>query len=192
MASAPNHMMDASWFPASHPFLFFSPSLPILFFSFLHYLQLYMSLFGNWRGVERSLTQLPYHCMGVSSVFPSWQWHYIHTDKILSKLLFFLSPFFFFPSLPFPVLSPVVFTSSPLSPRAFCKPWLQSKRLGFSKANSERPVPQPHLWIVWVGNNWSLASSAPFSFQPPWDLQDARMPLSDGCSVLEQWLGCFL
>lgn len=75
-------------FPASHPFLFPFLAYSLNSPSLLHYLLLYMSLFGNRGGLEHSLAQLPYHCMAVSSVFPSWHWHYIHTDIILGKVLF--------------------------------------------------------------------------------------------------------
>lgn len=146
MASAPNHMMDAAWVPciSSLPF-FLSLTHSLYSPSLLHYLRLYMSLFGYRGGLEHSFAQLPDHCMAVSSVFPSCQWHYIHTDIILSRLPFFPIPFFLFLPLALSLSLPLLLSpqelSSPLSPRAFCTPWLQSKRLGLSKANSKHPVP---------------------------------------------------
>lgn len=99
MASAPNHMMDAAWAPRISSLPFFSFSLILFSPSLLHYLKLYMSLFGNRGGLEHSLTQLPYHCMAASSVFPSWHWHYIHTDIILGIGFPFLSLSFAFSRL---------------------------------------------------------------------------------------------
>lgn len=115
MASAPNHMMDAAWVPciSSLPFFLFlnhslySPSL-------LHYLRLYMSLFGYRGGLEHSFAQLPDHCMAVSSVFPSWQWHYIHTDIILSRLPFFPLYLSFSPSCLVSFPSPAVVSARTL------------------------------------------------------------------------------
>lgn len=101
-------------FPASHPFLF---SFPCSLLSLLSPLSLdYMSLFGNRGGLEHSRTKLPYHCKAASSVFPSWHWHYIHTDIILGKVLFFLSPHYYLFLFPL-LLSPLALTS-PLIPQS--------------------------------------------------------------------------
>ena len=69
---------------------------------------------------------------------------------------------------------------------------MQSKRLGLSKANSPASCA-----IAPSVDSLSREQSVPllrcFVLPPaPWDPHSARMPQSDGCNVLEQWLGCFL
>lgn len=139
MASAPNHMMDAAWAPciSSLPFSpphSLSPLSPAL----------YVSVWEQGRGTlspNYLIVVWLYHLsslLGSDTIFTLtsyWARFFFH-----SFLLFFFSPSAV-PSLSLPLLFSPLAHSSPLSPRAFYTPRLQSKRLGLSKANSQHPVP---------------------------------------------------
>lgn len=121
MASAPNHMMDAAWVPCISSLPFSIPCSTLFTLPPFSIISSSICLCLEMGGLEHSLAQLPYHCMAVSSVFPSWHWHYIHTDIILGKVPFLsLSfPFSLLYTLSFPspavVSTGTLFSSIPLS-----------------------------------------------------------------------------
>lgn len=109
----------------AHPHSLSSPSR-------LRFHWLYMSLFGNRGGLQHSLTQLPYRCVAASSVFPSWHWHYIHSDIIWGKVLFLTLSFLFSLSSALSLFPPAVVSTGTLL--SLCPQELSKQR--HSKANA--------------------------------------------------------
>lgn len=186
MASAPNHMMDAAWAPciSSLPFPPSSSLTPPVFTSSV-------SLFGKGR-LSGPTT---WCCTAASSVLPSWHWHYIHTDIILGKVLF---PFLFHSFILLSLSPPppaVVSTGTLFSsiPRSFLYTATAKQTPGtlWSKQPASCAV-APSVDSLRREQSVPLLLLCFVLFSPPWDLHSTRWLPSDGCNVLEQWLGCFL
>lgn len=128
--------------PASHPFLFSVLSLSLCILSFLHYLQLYVSVWKQGRtwafshpttlSLYGCIICLPFLALTLYS-----HWHCIGQGSFSKPFFLFLSSLL---SLSLFLLLSALAHTSPLSPRGCCTPRLQSKRLGLSKANSQHPV----------------------------------------------------
>lgn len=108
-------------------------------------------------------------CTTASSVFPSWHWHYIHTDIVLAKVLFpFL--YLFLLSLPTPGPPAVVSTGTHFSsiPRSFLYTATAKQTPGtlWSKQPASCAV-APSVDSLSREQSVPLPSSASFSSCPP-------------------------
>lgn len=180
MASAPNHMMDAAWalIPSFPPLILSHsrPPAPSVFTSSV-------SLFGN----GGSLVQPPdVVCLPFLALTLYSHWHHIGQGS-------FFIPLFSFHLVILPPCCGLHWHTLSSIPGSFLYTATAKQTPGtlWSKQPASCAV-APSVDSLSREQSVPLLLLCFVLFLHPWDLHSPRWLPSDGCNVLEQWLGCFL
>lgn len=180
MASAPNHMMDAAWalIPSFPPLILSHsrPPAPSVFTSSV-------SLFGN----GGSLVQPPdVVCLPFLALTLYSHWHHIGQGS-------FFIPLFSFHLVILPPCCGLHWHTLSSIPGSFLYTATAKQTPGtlWSKQPASCAV-APSVDSLSREQSVPLLLLCFVLFLHPWDLHSPRWLPSDGCTVLEQWLGCFL